>query len=291
MIDTLQGLFAASITPFHADGALDRDGLITHLHRLHARGCHGVLLCGTTGEGPSLTVEERITVFKTAVEHNPGLTLLAGTGAVSLNDTITLTRAAYETGCTAAVVLPPFFFPRDIDLFATYKAIIQQAVPTDAPLLLYHNPKVTQVHLDLALIARLQDSFGQIAGIKDSSGSWERASALIERGLIVFVGDDRLLLRTLEAGGAGAITGAANLFAVSLRAVYDAHHSGQEAEQAQQALNDRLSTLDGLPRIAAIKHLAGSAAVRLPLRELTPQERAQLAQGGHHVDSSTDTRY
>src|SRR5688572_13912524 len=110
MTQTLSGIYAAAITPLGSNGRPDYDAFKAFLEHLERRGCHGVLAAGTTGEGPSFSVEERIGLFTAVAQSNSNLCLLAGTGAASVEDTKALSRAALEHGAAALVVLPPFFY-------------------------------------------------------------------------------------------------------------------------------------------------------------------------------------
>src|SRR4030042_4858941 len=97
----LSGVYAAVVTPLKPDLSPDLDGLINLIQFLASRGCHGVLLMGTTGEGPSFSINERLSVFKAAIiarEKLPGLRLLAGTGTPSLEDSVFLTKSAFDLG-------------------------------------------------------------------------------------------------------------------------------------------------------------------------------------------------
>jgi 4-hydroxy-tetrahydrodipicolinate synthase len=287
MTKSLQGIYAAAITPFDDTGRPDYEQLITHLNGLAEQGCHGVLVSGTTGEGPSLSAAEREELFRRAASARNRLQILGGTGAASIEDTIRLTRAAFDAGLDAAVILPPFFyrFPTPEGVYQFYAAVIEQAVPEDGSVFLYHNPTVCDVPITPPLISQLRDSFPrQVVGIKNSSGEWEynRTLCQIDPDFLVFVGSDSLLSSNLQAGGAGAITGLANLVPVLLRRVYDLHGQRGETEEAQAALDNAKLLLDGLPRIPAIKALLrlkgsiSSDAVRPPLCHLTTSEIDEL---------------
>ena len=109
----LSGVYAAAVTPLNPDQTIASEDIPEYLAFLAKRGCHGALLLGTTGEGPSFAVEERITIFKAGArirEEYPDFRLLAGTGTPSLEETIYLTKAAFDLGFDGAVVLPPYYF-------------------------------------------------------------------------------------------------------------------------------------------------------------------------------------
>ncbi|GAB4469731.1 MAG: dihydrodipicolinate synthase family protein [Anaerolineae bacterium] len=284
----IEGIFAASITPYDSSGGPDMEQLARHLAHLARMGCHGALLCGTTGEGPSLDVAERTAIFHAAGRANRhGLILLAGTGAVSLSDAINLTRAAYDAGMAGTVILPPFFF-RDAPeqgLFDFYAMLIRRAVPADGRVLLYNNPSVSGVPLSVELVRRLRDAFPQqVGGIKDSTGDLAVAQAFCRdlEGFAVLVGSDRLLSSALAAGCAGAITAMANRLGDRLHAVYAAHQAGSPTTALQEGLEMAIAPFNGLPRIAALKYalrrqgVIENDAVRPPLLPLSSSQRALL---------------
>ncbi len=276
----LNGIYAAVITPFDHNGNLAVEQFHSHLNRLARRGSHGILVAGTTGEGPSLSVSERIELFTAASKANTNLHLLAGTGAASLDDTIKLTRASFENGADAAVIIPPFFYlnaPLE-GLTTYYTQVIQRATPRDGAIFLYHNPAVCGVGIDFDLIHRLRDKFpDQVVGIKDSSGDWAHTFSLCKTfpDFQVFVGHDSLLAKALLAGGAGAITGLANAFPDLLREVYDLNQQGGPLDQAQARLTATKEKFEGLPLTSAIKtlltlgHIIENEDVRPPLGPLT----------------------
>lgn len=242
----LAGVYAAAVTPLQSDFSPDLDGLPVLLDFLARRGCHGVLLLGTTGEGPSFSPNERITIFRTALQVrqvHPGFRLLAGTGTPSLTETQALTQAAFDLGLDGVVVLPPFYFRKvsDEGLFAWFAQVLRQAVPEGGALLGYHIPPVTGVPLSLDLTSRLKDAFpNRFAGLKDSSGDAAFARQLGERfggELVVFTGNDRLFGLALEMQASGCITAMANVASPLLREVWDAFQAGQPASEVQQRLN------------------------------------------------------
>ena len=250
----INGVFAAALTPLNEDFSIQVEALPGLLHFLAARGCHGALLFGTTGEGPSFSAKERRRVFRavyTLRQDLPGFKLLAGTGTPSLDDTIHLTRAAFEHGFDGVVVLPPYYFRKATDegLFAWYQNVIQKSVPGDGVLLGYHIPSISGVSLSIDLLTRLKDAFPQqFGGLKDSSGESEYSQQLGQRfgeDFIVLTGSDGLFGQALEKHASGCITAMANLFSPLLREVWDSFYVGKPYTQAQAQLivrRDILST-------------------------------------------------
>jgi len=241
----LSGIYAAVITPIKEDFTPDLDAIPTYLGFLAERGCHGVLLLGTTGEGPSFSISERLSVFQAALEVRqdyPDFALLAGTGTPSLTETISLTQTAFDLGFNGVVTLPPYYFHQATSdgLYAWFRELIVRAVPEDGYLLGYHIPAQSGVPLPLELLLSLKDSYpDQFAGIKDSSGDPQHSEVLAERfgsDLLVLIGSDALLSHSLNYQGSGCITALANLYSPDLRAIWDAFQEGQPTSTAQERL-------------------------------------------------------
>ena len=181
----LAGVYVAAVTPLKADFSPDLEAIPSLLSFYAQRGCHGALLLGTTGEGPSFSPAEREAIFRAGVqvqEEHPDFSLLAGTGTPSLDETISLNKMAFDLGFDGVVVLPPFYF-RDASeegLFAWFSKVIEGSVPRDGTFLGYHFPAMSGVGLDISLLTRLRDAFpDRFGGLKDSSGDLAHAQMLI----------------------------------------------------------------------------------------------------------------
>jgi 4-hydroxy-tetrahydrodipicolinate synthase len=252
----LSGVFAAVVTPLKPDLSPDLDGLIHLIHFLADRGCHGILLMGTTGEGPSFSINERLSVYKAAAiarQKLSGFHLLAGTGTPSLEDTVFLTRAAFDQGYDGVVVLPPYYFRKVIDdgLFTWFSQLLNVSVPLDGAVLGYHIPPVTGVGFSLDLLSRLKDKFpSQFMGVKDSSGDPDWARTLGDdfgNDLIVLNGNDSLFSLALKSKASGCITAIANLLSPLHRIVWDNFQAGINDEFTQQKLRAARQVFDNYP--------------------------------------------
>ncbi|GAB4536531.1 MAG: dihydrodipicolinate synthase family protein [Anaerolineales bacterium] len=252
----LAGIYAAALTPLTHEDAPDLEAFPDLLIFLAERGCHGALILGTTGEGPSFSPAERLAIYRAAAQVRqtyPHFRLLAGTGTPSWTETADLSRAAFDLGFDGVVVLPPYYIrtaPED-GLFAWFQRVITRAVPADGYLLAYHIPQVSGVGFSLDLLARLKDAFPQrFAGLKDSTGAPEHARALGERfgtDLLALTGNDRLLTHALQHHAGGCITALANLCSPDSRRVWDSFQAGQPDSEAQQRLNAARADLDANP--------------------------------------------
>jgi 4-hydroxy-tetrahydrodipicolinate synthase len=250
MFEDIQGVFAAALTPLNQDYSIDFTGFPRLLDFLAGRGCHGALLFGTTGEGPSFSPDERIRAWQVASDWrraHPDFRLLAGTGTPSLQETIELTQAAFDAGMDGVVTLPPYYFRKvnDEGLYLWFEQVINQAIPPGKAFLGYHFPNVSGVPLSADLLSRLKEHYpDKFAGIKDSSGDPEFARALGEffgPGLVVLTGNDRLFNHALSNQAAGCITAMANLYSPDLRLVWDAFQEGDTA--SVNTIQERISAV------------------------------------------------
>lgn len=282
------GVYAAAVTPLEPDLSPNLDDLTSLIQFLAGRGCHGALIMGTTGEGPSFSREERISIYQTAAnarQNLPDFRLLAGTGTPSLEDTILITKSAFDLGYDGVVVLPPYYFRKATDegLLRWYGQVMDKAVPEDGSVFGYHIPPVSGVGLSLDLLARLKDAYpGKFAGIKDSSGDPEWAQSLGSRfgtDLKVFTGNDRLFSLALQSGASGCITAMANLLSPLHRLVWDNFHAGSPYEITQDKLSTAREVLDRYPPLPPLikimlsrLHGFNSWNVKPPLLEFDPAQ-------------------
>ncbi len=249
----LEGIFAAALTPLNADFSPALDQIPRLLEFLAQRGCHGALLLGTTGEGPSFAAAERLAIFEAACQVRqvyPDFRLLAGTGTPSLEETIALTKAAFDLGYEAAVVLPPYYFRQATEqgLFLWFSQVLRRAVPGDGSLLGYHFPAQAGVPLSTGLLTRLREAFpAQFAGIKDSSTNAEHVAHLgadLDEHFTILVGNDTLFSNAIQAGASGCITALANAFSPLLREIWEAHQRGETSSAAQARLDACHTAID-----------------------------------------------
>jgi 4-hydroxy-tetrahydrodipicolinate synthase len=247
---------------------------------------------GTTGEGPSFSMKERLLVYQTAVKACRDIKdfqLLAGTGTPTLDETISLTKAAFDLGVDGVVVLPPFYFRKATTegLFSWFSHVLDQAVPSGGMLLGYHIPPVTGVSLSLDLLARLRDTYpDKFMGVKDSSGDPDWAQALGSRfgtDIIVLNGNDRLFSLALQSNASGCITAMANLLSPLLRSVWDNFKDGIEDKVIQEKLTRAREVFDKYPPMPPLiklmlarLHSFPSWTVKPPLIDFNPSLADQV---------------
>ena len=300
-MNSLAGVYAAALTPLKADYSPDLQAIPGLLDFLARRGCHGALILGTTGEGPSFSPDERVEIFRAALEIRklqPDFHLLAGTGTPSLTETISLTRTAFDLGYEAAVVLPPYYFHNvsEDGLFAYFSELIRRAIPGDGQFFIYHIPSLTGVMLSIPWLRRLKQFFPrQFGGLKDSSHQADFARQLGEsfgEQLTIFTGTDSLFEAALENHAAGCITAPANLISPELRRVWDAWQAGKGANLPQERVSAIRHILEKYPpfppilkALLARQHGFPLWSVRPPLMgtgaDQAEMARAELQAGGY----------
>jgi 4-hydroxy-tetrahydrodipicolinate synthase len=208
----LKGSLVAIVTPMHEDGSLDLASL-KNLIDFHVNaGTDGIVIVGTTGESPTVDIEEHCLLIKTTVEHVANrIPVIAGTGANSTKEAIELTRHAKALGADACLLVAPYYNkPTQEGLYQHFSAI---AEAVDIPQILYNVPGRTGCDLQNDTVVRLS-KIKNIVGIKDATGGMERGTDLLLRvseDFAVYSGDDATSLSLLLLGGHGVISVTANV--------------------------------------------------------------------------------
>lgn len=298
-----RGLWPALLTPLKADLGIDHDRLARHVHRLLASGCGGVTLFGTTGEGPSFGLQERQQALEALIGLGvPARQILVHTSCAAIPDTATLTRHATQAGVHGCLVLPPFFLKGvpDAGLVDAYQWLIDQAAHPDLRLVLYHIPQVTGVGLSREVIGELLRRHPQvILGLKDSAGQREASVAYAKAfmpPMQVWVGNELDVPEIARLGGAGAVSGVANMLPRVVARLFESRDPAQ-IETDLRRVRNFLDLIGGYAMTAAFKGVMavldgddGWLPVRPPLRTLSREEfarlRGQLADFG--LDRSVD---
>lgn len=290
---SLRGVFAPTLTPIRADLSINLPAYTEFCHRLLDGGCHGLVLFGTNSEATSFAAGERMAAVDAVIESGvPAEKLVVGSGAASVVEAAELTRHAVASGCHGVLTLPPFYYPgvSDEGLFRSFAAVFDRVNDERLRLYFYHIPQVSGVPLSPSLLCRLADAYpGQAAGVKDSSGDADTLLGLHgvaenHPGFAVFCGTEALLLKNLQGGGGGCISGMANVLPHVIRDLYE-NWQAEDAEDRQDRTNwVREAILEcGFNVIASLKVIvadqtgrAGWSRVRPPLVDLTEKEQGQL---------------
>jgi 4-hydroxy-tetrahydrodipicolinate synthase len=208
----IQGSIPAIVTPMNEDGSLDLPALCRLLDWHITEGSDAVVVVGTTGESPTVDMDEHCTLIRATVEHVAGrIPVIAGTGANSTSEAIELAQCAKAVGATAHLSVVPYYNkPTQEGLYRHFKAI---AEAVDLPLILYNVPGRTVADMSNDTALRLAQVRG-IIGIKDATGNLERGTDLIKRappGFAIYSGDDATALALVFLGGHGTISVTANV--------------------------------------------------------------------------------
>ena len=236
MVTKFEGIMPPHITPFSKSGDVDEPALHRIIHFWLDSGVSGLVSCGSNGEAPCMTREERRKVIEIAVEEADGkVPVIAGTGVPGTRETIMLTQDAKDVGVDAVLVATPYFFkPSNEELIEHYRAILKAV---DIPLILYNVPKFTGYNLEPSVVVKLVDEHSQIVGVKDSSGSIGQVSDIIRQvgdKISVMAGTGDFVLATLMMGGHGGILAVANVAPRLCVDIYDYFRKG-ETEKAKDA--------------------------------------------------------
>lgn len=286
---SLPGIWPALLTPLDEQLDIDHRRFAAHARALLACGCGGVTPFGTTGEGPSFSVDERIAAVDALVEGGvPGRQLLVSTSCAALPDTLALTKHALAVGAWGVLMLPPFYLKgvSDRGIVDAYRRVIDGAADARLRVMLYHIPQVAGVGLSHAVIAELQRLYPQtIVGIKDSAGDLAHALALADAfmpGITVHVGHEPHLLALGRRGSTGAVSGLANFMPRSVQRLIAAPDDPATLPLLTRVEN-LLAVLAGYSLIPALKGVMASFGggpgwlrVRAPLVALDDTEFAQL---------------
>ena len=208
----LQGSLVAIVTPMFDDGSLDLDALRQLIDWHIDAGTDGIVIVGTTGESPTVDVNEHCLLIKTTVEQVAGrVAVIAGTGANSTREAIELTRNAKELGADACLLVAPYYNkPTQEGLYQHYAAV---AAAVDIPQILYNVPGRTGCDIHNDTVIRLS-AISNIVGIKDATGGIERGTDLLLRlpkDFAVYSGDDATGMALMLLGAQGVISVTANV--------------------------------------------------------------------------------
>ena len=293
----LSGVLCPVVTPFKDDLSPDPERLVQHCRWLLSQNV-GLAVFGTTSEGNSLSVEEKISLLDQLVDAGiESSRLISGTGHCALADTVKLTAHAASLGCAGVLMLPPFYYKdvSDDGLYRSFAEVIERVGSHDLRVYLYHIPPIAQVGISPQLVERLVTQYPEtVVGIKDSSGNWDNTDTLLQLGLddfSIFVGSESFLLRNMRHGGAGCISATVNINPAAIHELYENWQS-ENAEKMQADLDAVRSTVEKYAMIPALKSIIGDLhgqaqweTVRPPLlAALADDQKSELLDALHELD-------
>jgi 4-hydroxy-tetrahydrodipicolinate synthase len=282
-------VLTAVVTPFRADGAVDLDAFGRLCAHLVDKGCDGVVVAGTTGEAPTLTDDERLSLFAAAVESvGDRGTVVAGTGTYSTAHSVHLTEQANELGVDAFLVVTPYYNkPPPRGIVAHFRAI---AEATDRPIVVYNIPQRVVVNIEPETLAELAE-IPNVTAVKQATTDPEQARRILaETDLALYAGNDELLLPFLELGGVGGILVYTHVVGRQVRELVtrfrDGDVDGARAIEADlrtviEALAVATNPIPVKAALAMLGHDVGG--LRLPLVEATDEEKAVVREALERV--------
>jgi 4-hydroxy-tetrahydrodipicolinate synthase len=276
-----KGVYAAALTPLNPNLSCADEILAEHCLYLINQGCKGVVLFGTTGEGPSFSVKEKKNTLKQVISK--GLDpkkIIVGNGSASLADTIELAQTVLEYNCLGALIAPPCFFKNvsEEGVIAFYREILQQISDPALQIILYHIPQYSGVPLTVHIVQTLCREFpNRVIGIKESEGNFSFTQAILKTvpNCQVFVGKEKQLPLALQEGASGTICGIANLRPDLVCSLYE--------KGASLELDAFSALFEHRPIIACYKALLADKNpfwrfIRPPLTPLKEDEISKLKQ-------------
>jgi 4-hydroxy-tetrahydrodipicolinate synthase len=275
-------VLTAVVTPFRADGSVDLDGFKRLCGHLVETGSDGVVVAGTTGEAPTLTDEERLSLFAAAVEAvGDRATVVAGTGTYSTAHSVHLTGQAHELGVDAFLVVTPYYSKPPVPgIVAHFRAIAES---TDRPIVVYNIPQRVVVNLEPETLAQLAE-IPNVTAVKQATTDPGQARRILrETDLALYAGNDDLLLPFLELGGVGGILVYTHAVGQRVRDLVTRFRDGDvEGARAVDAelrpvIEALAVTTNPIPVKAALAMLGQDVGgLRLPLVEATDDQKAVI---------------
>ncbi len=277
-------LITAMVTPFNEKMKVDYQRAKELAEHLSATGSQSIVVAGTTGESPTLSVEEKENLFKTVVDAVKGKArVIAGSGSNSTEQSIEITSKAEAAGVDAVMLVVPYYNkPPQDGLYAHFKMIAES---TRLPVMLYNVPGRASVNLSAQTTIRLAQ-IENVFAIKEASGDLEQISQIISEtpeDFLVYSGDDSMTLPIMSIGGYGVVSVAGHIIGERITEMIEAFTSGEPDEAA--ALHRKLMSVfkgmfistNPIPVKTALNMLGKEVGpVRLPLIQMTHSQQEDL---------------
>ena len=270
-------------TPFAADGSLDLDAARALARYLVAHGSEGLVLAGTTGEGPTLNDREKLALFDAVLDEvGSEVRIVANTGTYDTAHSVHLTRESRQIGVHGFLAVTPYYNKPPAEGIARHFAAIAHAAD-GLPVIIYNIPQRVILNLEPELIARIARECANVVAVKQATTDLDQARAILAAGLVLYAGNDDLLAPFLELGGAGGICVASHLVGSEMLRMCELAESGDL--EGMRALARELATVydalatttNPIPLKAALELIGLRAGpLRLPLVEATDEQRAVL---------------
>lgn len=285
-------VITAMITPFKDNGAVDYEAAEALAQHLIAHGSEGLLVGATTGEGATMSAEEKLTLYDRIVKavgskaEGKKVPVIGNVGGIDTKASIEFGNAAKATGIDAMLAIVPFYVkPTQEGMYQHFKAI---AEGVDLPIILYDVPGRTNVSIQPATIKRLVDACPNIVGIKDATGSWDHVTQekiLLPDDFMIYSGDDAFTYPIISAGGTGVISVSSHIIGDDMLAMIDAFEKGdvQKAfalHKKTYPVNKGIFFITSPIPIKTAVNMLGlpGGKFRLPMVDANEAERAHIEQ-------------
>lgn len=286
---TFGRVITAMVTAFHEDGSVNVEGTVQIANYLLDNGSDGILVCGTTGENPTISAEDKLTLFKAVAEScaHKG-SIIANVGSNTTKGSVEfLKKVCAIPGISGLLAVVPYYNkPNAEGQYLHFKALAQAS---SLPILIYNIPGRTGKAMDVSTMARLHQEFPQtIVGVKESSGSLDVVASIrhdLSNDFMIYSGDDGLTLPILSLGGVGVISVVSHLAGKEMNKMVEAFQAGKvkEAEAINQSLYDLAKamfiTTNPIPVKYACRQLGLPVGpFNLPMCEPSQEEAAYIDQ-------------
>ncbi|WP_018922336.1 4-hydroxy-tetrahydrodipicolinate synthase [Salsuginibacillus kocurii] len=277
-------VITAMVTPFDEIGEIDYQAVTRLVQHLIATGSDGIVVAGTSGESPTLSKDEKLTLFEHVVQTANGkVDVIAGTGSNDTRASIELTKQAEQCGVDGVMLVTPYYSkPSQEGMYQHFKAI---AASTNLPIMLYNIPGRSVVSLDVETTLRLAE-IENITAIKEASGDLDAASTIIEQTkpeFQLYGGDDSMTLPLMSVGGTGIVSVAAHIIGEEMQDMVQSFVRGdvQYAAKRHRELLPVMKAMFSAPNPSPVKaalEIEGiiSGDVRLPMLRLNEEEMNHL---------------
>ena len=285
MTSVLGEVLTAIVTPFDKDGAVDYDRFRALARHIVDNGADGLVVAATTGESPTLTDDEKVALWGTAVDEvGEKATVIASTGTYSTAHSVHLTEQAHELGVDGFLVVTPYYNkPPPRGIVEHFKAI---AAASDRPIIVYNIPQRVVVNIEPETLIELAE-IPSVQAVKQATEDLDQARRITsETELALYAGSDHLVYPFLEVGGIGGVVVHGNIVPGRVKEMIRLYNEG-DADGARR-IDDELKplvdalgvTINPIPVKAALNMLGHEAGgVRLPLVEATDAEMAEIRSG------------
>jgi 4-hydroxy-tetrahydrodipicolinate synthase len=276
-------LLTAMVTPFAADGTVNHDAARRMARHLVDNGSDGLVVCGTTGEGPTVNDREKLDLFETVVaEVGPTASVVANTGTYDTHHSVALTRSALAAGVDGFLVVTPYYNKPPVEGIVRHYEEIAEAAE-GRPVIVYNIPSRVIINLEPPVLERLA-KIPNVVGVKQATPDLGQAEAIVRHGrLLLYAGNDDLLAPFLKLGGVGGICVASHIAGLRMREMITAAGAGEverldELDRELAPLLEALAvTTNPIPLKAALNLLGHDVGgLRLPLVEADERQTATI---------------